>query len=149
MELDYNLYNIFSATKLTINENQIQTLFEGDSSKYSKMKKMAKANDAVMLIEVEQDDGYVESILVNNLGKIKEKGHFSIALTGEIRSKINPENCHEFFTNDEMVVINNYVHSHGISCATFLNQYLDQYFYNIYEQKRDSWSQNIKTYYQK
>lgn len=150
MELDYILHSVFSSSKSKIKNstNQLQALIDENCIKYNELKKIAKANDAVMLIEVEQDDGYLESILVNNIGKIKERGQFSIAMTGEMRSKINPENCHEYFTKDELEVINNYVETYGISCADFLNQYLDQYLYNIYEQKRDSWRQNIEQYYQ-
>jgi|LGOV01.1.fsa_nt_gb hypothetical protein len=151
MELDYTLHSVFSSSKLKIENstNQLQALIDQDCIKYKELKKIAKANDAVMLIEVEQDDGYVQSILVNNIGKIKERGQFSIEMTGEIRSKINPENCDEYFTKDELKVINNYVEAYSISCADFLNQYLDQYLYSIYEQKRDRWGQNIKKYYQK
>ncbi|MDC0558949.1 hypothetical protein OAO42_00905 [Candidatus Izimaplasma bacterium] len=151
MELDYVLHSVFSLSESKIKDstNQLQALLEEDSIKYKELKKIAKANDAVMLIEVEQDDGFIESIIVNNIGKIKERGRFSIKLTGEIRSKLNPENCDEYFTKDELEVINNYVDAYGISCADFLNQYLDQYLYNIYEQKRDRWGQNIEQYYQK
>ncbi len=151
MELDYILHSVFSSSKSKIKNstNQLQALIDEDKFKYNKLLKIAKANDAVVLIEVEQDDGYVESILVNNIGKIKERGKFSIKITGKIRSKITPENCDEYFTKDELKVINNYVRTYGISYTDFLNQYLDQYLYSIYEQKRDRWEQNIEQYYQK
>ena len=149
MELDIILHSVFSSSKSKIQKstNQLKALMDKDRVKYNELKQIAKDNDAVILIEVEQDDGYVESILVNNIGKIIERGHFSIEMTGKIRSKINPLNCNEYFTKEQLAVINKYIVSHGISYEDFLNENLDEYLYYVYEQQRIKWGQNIKQYY--
>lgn len=151
MELYYNLIAVYSDSDKQIQETEekLEALIDEGYVEEKEVVEIATKNNAVIMIEVEQDDGLSETILVNNKGTLKERAIFSLERVEEVRAKIKEVTCEKYFTKTAKKVVLEHSEAHGISYQEFIEEYLDEYLLDEYEKSKVKWAQKIEKYFLK
>ncbi len=151
MELYYNLVAVFSdSDKNTLEaKEKLETLIDGGYVEEEEIIEIAIKTNSVILMEVEQDDGYSETVLVNNKGKIKGRAIFSLEKVNEVRAEIKEVTCEKYFSKTAKKIILAHSEEHGISYRDFIEEYLDEYLLDEYEKSKVKWEEQIAKYFLK
>ena len=151
MELYYNLINTYSVDK----ENEKKAIKEIDECidqnylEEDEVIEMCRSNDTVVLIEVEQDDGYSETILVDNTGFMRERVIFSLDTIAEAKVNIINNGIDNYFDGITLVEIQDYIEEFNYTMKEVYNEKLDQFLLIEYENNKDELSNKLGEYYKK
>ena len=151
MELWYELVVVYTPDEnRTEQVRQLaQDLVDSGYVEDDDVTELAKETNSVISIEVEQDDGYMEFVLSNNLGEIKYREIFSLDLLERTRQKIKEVGVENYFTKTDLKSVDIHCREHDISRVEFVRNYLDEYMLDKYEEKKNRMVKRVDTYYKK
>ncbi len=149
MELYYNLLGVYSpdASVIDTTKKLAEELLETGYVEDDDVIELAKKTNSVLLVEVEQDDGYMEFIVVSNEGKIKKREIFTPDNTPIVYAEIMKVGVEEYFTKKALKEVDYNAEEYEMSRDQFLEEYLDSYLMEEYEKKKYKYVDNIKKYY--
>ena len=149
MELYYELLAVYSPDPKAIKKatELCNELIESGYLEDDDVMEVAEKTNSVISMEVEQDDGYMEFIIVNNKGELKYTEMFSLEILEKVREQIYAEGLAAALTKKDIKEINNHCEEHGISHREFLDEYLDELLVDKYEEKKDRALKRMKNYF--
>lgn len=149
MELYYNLLGVYNPNTDELHKTKLlaETLLETGYVEDDDVVELAKKTDSVLLVEVEQDDGYMEFITVTNKGKIKSRVIFDPNKTIVEREKVLEVGFEDYFSKKAQKMINKLVTEYEMTIDEFIHDALDSYFMDLYEMKKEKMIDTIHKNY--
>ena len=151
MELYYTLLGVYSVdtAKMKLAEEKTEKMMESGYVEDREIIELAKETDSVISIEVEQDDGYMEFIVVNNLGVLKRKEIFSVEEIPLIANEIKKQGIDNYFPQVDINLIEEHSKEYAITKQQFVDGYLYELLAEKYEQKKGRVLKKFNEYYKK
>lgn len=149
MELYYNLIAVYSADKKLEEKakNEIQALIDDEFLQEQEVIDISIKYDSVIIVEVEQDDGYCETIVSDNKGKIKERLVFNLDLYIEPKRKIEEVGLEEYFNKSQMKRIVSFAKEYEMTLEEFQQELLDEFFFDEYDKKKQGLAPKAVKFY--
>jgi len=108
---------------------------------------IANMYDTVILVEVEQSDGYSETILVDNEGTICERLIFNLDDYAEAKEQIATWGLESYFNESQMEEILKFADEYEMTLEEFKEELLDEYFMDLYDKNKWKLEPKLETYY--
>ena len=104
MELYYNLIKVFSPKNEEIEKanDELNVFIDDNYLEESDVIEVARNNNVCIVVEVEQDDGYSETIVVDNKGEVQERIYMSVDYMDEVRNKISEVGYLQYFDEKQL-----------------------------------------------
>lgn len=149
MEIWYNLLGVYSKRDENIERatKQCTDIIEAGYVEDADVFQIAKETNSVLIVEVEQEDGYYEFIVVNNKGELKHREIFSFDNVYKEREEILKQGIPHYFTKKDLKMIDEHSKEHGISREKFIEEYLGEFFLELYEQAKTKYTEKMMKYY--
>ena len=149
MNIDYEILNIYGKNKKNIQEATtiMEKHIESNYFEVPEIQEVCKNLDVVIFYEEIQDDGNSFTILINNKGKLVLTKMCSLDNIKKTREEIEENDITQVFNKSEMKLINKNLKDFNISMEEFIEENIDEFLYDLYENKKTSINKNISKYY--
>lgn len=149
MELYYNLLGTYAKDEELKKQatEEIQGYIDEEFLQESEVIEIATANDTCILVEVQQSDGYCETILVDNKGTICERLIFNLDNYEEARNQIARSGLTSYFNEAQMKRIHEFAEEYEMSLEEFQEELLDEFFMDEYDREKWLFEPKIDSYY--
>jgi|LGVE01.1.fsa_nt_gb hypothetical protein len=149
MRIDYELLKIYGKNDNNVQEASIEMQNHIDSNYFevSEIKELCKRLDVVIFYEESQDDGNSECILVNNKGRLISAEKCSLDNIIETRKKVKSNKLSDIFTKAEVKLLEANLIEFELSMEEFIEDNIDEFLYDLYENKKNTVIENISKYY--
>jgi len=151
MELYYNLIKVFSPKNEEIEKanDELNVFIDDNYLDESDVIEVARNNNVCIVVEVEQDDGYSETIVVDNKGEVQERIYMSVDYMDEVRNKISEVGYLQYFDEKQLNHVKQFCEEDELTIEEFFESSLDGFLLDEYEYKKNSLGYRIKEYYHK
>lgn len=149
MNIEYELLKIYGKDKKNIQKASIIMQKHIDSNYFEvpEIQEVCKELSVVIFYEEIQDDGYSENILINNKGKLESLENCSTENITSIREKIKNNDINDVFSKTEVKMIYENLKNYNLTMEEFIEENIDEFLYDLYENKKTSIISNISKYY--
>lgn len=149
MELNYYLLNTYSKSKDKEQEaiTELQFFIDKNYLEESDVIFISKTYETVIFIEVEQDDGHSEAILVDNLGIVCERIIYSDETIEEAKSKVKQVGMEKYFDSHTLQLIEEYIQEYNYTHEEIQMNKIEQFLLVQYENTKEELSERISIYY--
>ena len=149
MNIEYELLKIYGKNKKNIQKASVLMQEHIDSNYYEipEIQEICKELDVVIFYEELQDDGNSETVLINNKGRLVSQHKCSLENIRQTRLKIEESEIDEVFNKKEIKLINKNLKDFNITMEEFVEDNIDEFLYDLYENKKSMVINNIEKYY--
>ncbi len=149
MRIDYELLKIYGKNASSLQEASIMMQNHIDSNFFEipEIKELCNRLDVVIFYEESQDDGTSECILCNNKGRLVLTEKCSLDTITQTRESVKTDKLSEIFTKEEIKLLETTLIEFEISIEDFLENNIDEFLYDLYENKKTMIIENISKYY--
>ena len=149
MKIEYELLKIYSENDKLKKEALAAMQEHIDSSYFEipEVQEICKNLDVVIFYEESQDDGNSETILINNKGKLISAEKCSLDNIIKTREQIENNEITQVFNKSEMKLIEKNLKIFNISMEEFIEENIDEFLYDLYENKKSLVIEHISNYY--
>lgn len=149
MQLEYYLLGIYSDKAISIKHamKEINVHIEDNFLQEEEVISISKDHNVVVLVEVEQDDGYSETILVDNQGKVRKRLIFSLDLVDDVRRNIQENGLDETLTKTQLKRIESFCKEYDVDPSDFVSELLSEFLLDEYENNKQQLSTKLEKYF--
>ncbi len=149
MKIEYELLEIFGKNSNNIKKATLAMQVHIDSTYFEvpEIQELCKQLDVVIFYEESQDDGNSEAVLINNKGKLASLDKCSLDNIIKTREEAKNKDIAEVFNKTEIKLINKNLKEFDISLEEFIEENIDEFLYDLYENKKTHIRSNISKYY--
>lgn len=149
MNIEYELLKIYGKNKKNTKKASILMQEHIDSNYYEipEIQEICKELDVVIFYEESQDDGNSETVLINNKGKLVSLQKCTLDNIRQTRLKIEETDISEVFNKTEIKLINKNLKIFNITMEEFIEENIDEFLYDLYENKKNMVIENIEKYF--
>ncbi len=149
MKIEYELLEIFGKNSNNIKKATLAMQEHIDSTYFEvpEIQELCKQLDVVIFYEESQDDGNSEAVLINNKGKLASLDKCSLDNIIKTREDAKNKDIAEVFNKTEIKLINKNLKEFDISLEEFIEENIDEFLYDLYENKKTHIRSNISKYY--
>ena len=149
MDIEYELLKIYGKNNKNIQKALILMQEHIDSTYFEipEIQEVCKNLDVVIFYEESQDDGNSETILINNKGKLISAEKCSLDNIIRTREQIENNEITQVFNKSEIKLIEKSLKAFDISMEEFIEENIDEFLYDLYENKKNLVIEHISNYY--
>ncbi len=149
MEIWFNLLGVYSKKQSDLEEitKKGTALMETGYVEDNDVFEFAKEMNAVVIVEVEQEDGYFEFIVVNNKGDLKHREIFSFDKVFKEKDEIKKQGIDHYFTKKDLKMIDQHCLENNSTRDEFIEDNLGEFFLELYEKAKSKYTEKISKYY--
>ncbi len=149
MEIEYELLKIYGEDDKLKEEALVEMQEHIDSNYFEipEIQELCKKFDVVIFYEESSDDGNSEITLINNKGRLISSNKCSLDNIIHTREEIQEKDLTEVFNKKEMKLIEKNLKEFNISIEEFIEENIDEFLYDLYENRKTSVIKNISKYY--
>ena len=149
MRIEYELLKIYGEDNKNIQEALILMQEHIDSNYFEvpEIQEVCKKFNVVIFYEESQDDGNSETILINNKGRLISSNKCSLDNIVQTREIIQGKDITEVFNKSEVKLLEKNLKEFDISMEEFIEENIDEFLYDLYENKKTLVIDNISKYY--
>lgn len=149
MRIEYELLKIYGKDNKNIQDALVLMQEHIDSNYFEvpEIQEVCKKLNVVIFYEESQDDGNSVTILINNKGKLISSNKCSLDNIIQTREIIQGKDITEVFSKSEVKLIKKNLKEFDISMEEFIEENIDEFLYDLYENKKTLVIDNISKYY--